>query len=182
MTQTATTTGVAEPSWPMPQGPGPETEALKRFHRDVSWTGLVKANGAVPEMTAQGRGTFRWVGDGLWVIGEFFQDQFHDGRKVTEWSAHYIAGWDYSRRSYVAFAADSNGRAVPFTGAIDGDRFVITSDGATIGGAPVRLRMIWDLTDPASMRWSNEMSVADGPWMLIEEYDMRPTESARGRP
>jgi hypothetical protein len=163
-----------EPAWPLPQRPGRQTEALRRFHRNVTWTGTVKANGAVPEMTATGRGTFRWINRGLWVLGEFHQDQFYEGRKVTEWSAQYIAGWDYSRKTYVAFAADSNGRCVPFVGAIEGDRFVITSEGATIGGAPVRLRMIWDATDPAVMRWRNEMSIADGPWTLIEEYDMHP--------
>lgn len=162
-----------EPPWPLPQTPGPETEALTRFHRNVTWRGTVKAGGTVPEMTAIGHGTFRWIGGGLWVVGEFRQDQFHEGRKVTEWNAHYIAGWDYSRRVYVAFAADSNGRCVPFTGEIDGDRFTITSDGATIGGAPVRLRMIWDLSGQP-MRWRNEMSVAQGPWTLIEEYDMQP--------
>lgn len=92
---------------------------------------------------------------------------------VTSWSAQYIAGWDLARRCYLAFAADSNGRSVPFTGAIENDRFVITSEGASIGGAPVRLRMIWDATTPDVMSWHNEMSIADGPWSLIEEYQMR---------
>ncbi len=162
------------PVWPLPQLPGPETEALRRFHRDVSWTGTVKANGAVPEMTAVGWGRFRWVSDGLWVVGEFQQDQFYEGQKVAEWSAHYVAGWDYSREAYAAFAADSNGRCVSFTGTIEGDRFTITSDGATIGGMPVRLRMIWDASSPGVMNWRNEMSVAEGPWTLVEEYEMRP--------
>jgi hypothetical protein len=160
--------------WPEPLRPGPETAALRRFHRDVTWTGTVKATPTTPEMTAKGRGTFRWSPDGLWVIGEFAQDQFYGGDKVTTWSAHYVAGWDYSRRAYVAFASDSNGRAVPFTGKIEGDQFIITSDGATIGGAPVRLRMIWDASDPAVMHWRNEMSLEGGAWMLIEEYEMRP--------
>jgi hypothetical protein len=162
------------PDWPSPLRPGPQTDALRRFHRNVTWSGTVKANGNVPEMTAIGNGTFSWAVGGLWIVGEFQQEQFYNGRKVTEWNAHYIAGWDYSRGSYVAFAADSNGRCVPFTGSIEGDRFTITSDGATIGGAPVRLRMIWDLSNPQRMRWSNEMSIAEGPWQLIEEYDMRP--------
>lgn len=160
--------------WPAPLRPGPQTQALKRFHRDVTWTGTVKATPTTPEMTAKGRGMFRWSADGLWVTGEFAQDQFYEGQKVTAWNAHYIAGYDYSREAYVAFAADSNGRAVAFTGKIDDDRFVITSDGATIGGAPVRLRMIWDAADPWAMRWRNEMSAAGGPWMLIEEYEMQP--------
>jgi hypothetical protein len=160
--------------WPTRQLPGPETEALKRFHRDMAWSGTVKASSMTPEMTATGRGTFRWTDDGLWVIGSFSQEQFYEGRQVASWRAQYLAGYDYSRRAYVAFAADSNGRAVPFTGSIDGDRFIITSDGATIAGAPVRLRMTWDCSSPETMTWRNDMSINNGPWQLVEEYDMRP--------
>ena len=158
----------------MPATPGPELQALKRFHRDVTWTGRVRAAGPMPEMTATGQARFRSSTDGLWIIGEFSQDQYYDGRKVATWSAHYIAGWDVARRCYVAFAADSNGRSVPFIGTIDGDRFVIVSDDANIGGAQVRLRMIWDASNPDAMTWLNEMSIADGPWNLIEDYQMRP--------
>jgi hypothetical protein len=167
----------ASPAWPKPATPGPEMEALMRFHRDVRWTGRVRAAADVPEMAASGQGHFRITSNGLWIIGEFAQDQFHEGFKVTEWSAHYIAGWDTARRCYVAFAADSNGRSVPFTGAIEGDRFIITSEGAYIDNAPARLRMIWDAGSPAFMSWRNEMSVAGGPWVLIEEYEMQPMDA-----
>lgn len=167
----------AEAKWPAPITPGPELEALKRFHHDVTWTGHVRAAGDVPEMTATGEGRFHTTPNQLWIVGEFFQDQYYQGRKVAEWSAHYVAGWDTARHCYVAFAADSNGRSVPFTGAIEGDRFVITSDGAVIGGAPVRLRMIWDASNPATMTWRNEISVTEGPWTLVEEYDMVPRPS-----
>jgi hypothetical protein len=34
--------------------------------------------------------------------------------------------------------------------------------------------MIWDASEPNVMIWQNEMSIADGPWSLIEEYQMRP--------
>ena len=150
------------------------------FHRDVSWRGTVKATPRTPEMTAEGRGVFHWTADGLWVLGDFSQDQFYQGRKVTSWNAHYVAGYDYSRQAYVAFACDSNGRAVPFTGRIEDSNFTITSDGATIGGAPVRLRMVWDLSpDSTDLRWRNEMSVDMGPWVLIEEYEMRPLDGKR---
>jgi hypothetical protein len=165
---------VAEPTWPLPFTPGPELEALARFHRDVEWTGTVKATPTTPEMLARGSGRFRREIGGLWILGEFRQDQFHEGRKVAEWSCIYLAGWDAGRSTYVAFAADSNGRSVPFLGAIDGERFTITSEGAPIGGAPVRLRMIWDAADPRIMTWRNEMSVAGGPWTLVEDYEMRP--------
>ncbi len=39
----------------------------------------------------------------------------------------------------------------------------------------MKLRMVWDLSDGADkLLWRNEMSVADEPWTLIEEYEMRP--------
>lgn len=110
-------------AWPTPVSPGAQTKALERFHRDVTWTGTVKATPTAPEMSATGRGTFRWSRDGLWIVGEFQQDQFYQAEKVTQWSAHYVAGFDYSRQQYVAFACDSNGRSVPFTGLIEGDTF-----------------------------------------------------------
>lgn len=165
---------IPAPVWPLPLRPGPEMAAMKRFHRNVTWTGTVKATPLTPEMTATGRGRFHEEVGGLWIVGEFHQDQFSEGRKVTDWGCLYIAGWDASRQTYVAFAADSNGRCVPFAGVIEGDRFTITSEGATIGGAPVRLRMIWDAGGAGAMTWRNEMSIAGGPWSLIEEYDMIP--------
>jgi hypothetical protein len=118
---------------PQPLRPGPETRALRRFHRDAAWTGTIEATPLSPAMTARGTGRFRWSSCGRWDLGRFRQDQFHDGRKVTEWSAEYLAGWDAARRTYVAFAADSNGRSVPFTGVVEGDRFTITSEGPAMG-------------------------------------------------
>jgi len=134
--------------WPTPVVPGPQTEALSRFHRDVVWTGTVKGTPQTPEMSAKGHGRFRWSADRLWIIGMFRQDQFYRGRRVAWWSAHYVVGYDYSRRSYVAFAGDSNGRAVSFIGSIEGTTFTLTSDGAIIGDSPGRLRMVWEASDP----------------------------------
>ncbi len=37
-----------------------------------------------------------------------------------------------------------------------------------------RLRLVWDLSDPPVMTWSNHVSVAGGPWRLIEQYEMTP--------
>jgi hypothetical protein len=36
--------------------------------------------------------------------------------------------------------------------------------------------MIWDLSDPNTMRWRNEMSIAGASWTLVEEYDMKPLQ------
>jgi hypothetical protein len=33
---------------------------------------------------------------------------------------------------------------------------------------------VWDLSDPKHPNWRNEMSVGDGSWFLIEEYELTP--------
>jgi hypothetical protein len=162
-----------------PARPRPETTALKRFHVDCTWTGTVKA-GAMgpgsPEMSAEGRGEFKWVMGGLWVIGDFMQDQFAGSEKVVTWKAHYVAGWDLGAQEYRALVVDSNGFSSVFRGEIDGDRFVITSmSGMSISDQPAKLRMTWDVTDKTRVRWLNEGSIAGGPWFLIEEYICTPS-------
>lgn len=71
-----------EIAWALPLQPSAEAAALKRFHRDVTWTGRVRAVGGVPEMTAVGRGTFRWEVGGLWVVGAFKQDQYYQAARL----------------------------------------------------------------------------------------------------
>lgn len=112
--------------------PGPETSALARFHWDCAWTGTVEPNmmgAGSPRMAAVGRARFTWTADGLWLRGEFVQDQFI------------------------------------------GDRLVL----ATTEDAPVRFRVTWDLTDPATPRWIDEVSVAGGPWQIVEQYVLTPS-------
>ena len=55
------------------------------------------------------------------------------------------------------------------SGRLDGD--ILTFETMTDG--PVRQRMTWNLTDPAVMRWRNEISVNGSPFSLVEEYELR---------
>ena len=55
-------------------------------------------------------------------------------------------------------------------GRIDTDRLVFEST----GDPPVRIRLTWDASDPATIVWRNETSTAGGPWSLIEEYRCTP--------
>ena len=53
--------------------------ALARFHRDMSWSGTIEAGGmgpGTPAMTARGSGTHTVIQDGLWIVGDYRQDQF----------------------------------------------------------------------------------------------------------
>ena len=37
-----------------------------------------------------------------------------------------------------------------------------------------RLRLTWDASDPAVIRWRNEVTTGDGSWFVIEEYPIVP--------
>lgn len=167
------TTAVA--AVPKPVTPGSEMAALTRFFpREVTWTGTIRAGGmgpGTPAMTADGRGTHTCAQDGRWVLGDYRQEQYlPDGTPVLTWQLHWVAGWDPARGTYRATVADCYGHAEVLDGRIDGDRLVFEST----GDPPVRIRLTWDLADPAVILWRNEMCTAGGPWSLVEEYRCTP--------
>jgi hypothetical protein len=155
---------------PKPIPVGPEMQALRRFHPDITWSGTIRAGGmgpGTPEMTAEGKGTHHVIQDGRWIVGEYEQEQrLRDGTFVLKWELHWVVGWDPLAREYRATAADNYGHTEVMRGHIDGDQLIFE----TIGETPVRLRMTWDVSRPGDMRWRNEMVVGDGEWFLIEEY------------
>jgi hypothetical protein len=55
-------------------------------------------------------------------------------------------------------------------GWINGDRLTFE----TLGEKPVRVRLVWDLTEPDAISWRNEMALGDGPFRLVEEYRCTP--------
>ncbi|HEX5811214.1 MAG TPA: DUF1579 family protein [Pseudonocardia sp.] len=158
---------------PLPIAPGPEMAALRRFHRDTTWTGTIRAGGmgqGSPAMTARGRGSHHDIQDGRWIVGDYVQDQeLVDGTPVLTWQLHWVAGWDPAAGEYRATIADCYGHADVLHGHIDGDRMEFTS----IGAPPVRIRLTWELVDDEVLRWRNEVGVGDGPWALVEEYVCR---------
>jgi hypothetical protein len=171
--------GDLAPEWTPPVVlPGPETAALDRFHFDCTWTGAIEANmtgPGSPRMEGIGKASFAWTDDGLWLHGEFMQDQFIAGQVVMTWKAHYLVGWDPLQRNYVAFLADNCGHALSMRGEIDGDRFILK----TGEPGPFIFRLTWDLSDPRSATWANEMSLNRSPWQLIERYALtRSSETA----
>jgi hypothetical protein len=162
------------PVIPNPIAAGPEMAALARFHKDVTWTGVIKEGGmgpGTPAMTATGCGRHERIQDGRWIVGNYEQDQFLlDGTFVLRWQLHWVAGWDPVSGEYRATIADCYGHADVLRGWIDGDRLIFE----TIGDPLVRLRLEWDATDPASLTWRNEISVSRSPWSLVEEYQCTP--------
>jgi hypothetical protein len=159
---------------PKPIAPGSEMEALRRFHVDVTWTGTISEGGmgpGTPAMTAVGHGTHHVIQDGRWVVGTYEQDQYLlDGTFVLRWELHWVAGWAPEHGEYRATLTDCYGHADVMRGRIEGDRLTFES----IGEPPVRLRLVWDLSDSKHPTWRNEMSVGDGLWFLIEEYELTP--------
>lgn len=160
---------------PAPITAGPEMAALRRFFPDVTWKGTVVENGmgpGTPEMPAVGRGLHRTIQDGLWIVGDYEQDQFlTDGAFVLKWQLHWVVGWDPDAGEYRATHADNFGHAGVMRGHLEGD--VLTFE--TMGDGPVRQRMIWNLTDTTAMAWRNEISFDGGPFSLVEEYEFTAT-------
>ncbi|MGZ8740010.1 MAG: DUF1579 family protein [Gaiellaceae bacterium] len=156
---------------PHPISAGQETLALQRFFRDCTWTGTIVEGGmgpGAPAMTAEGRGVHKAIHGGLWIVGDYEQDQFLlDGTFVLKWQLHWVVGWDPDAGEYRGTHADNYGHAGVMRGRLEGD--VLTFE--TMGDTAVRQRMIWSLADPAVMRWRNEISFGGGPFSLVEEYE-----------
>ena len=159
---------------PKPVTPGPEMRELSRFHKDVTWRGTIDEGGmgpGTPPQTAIGWGKHETIQDGRWIVGTYEQDQYLlDGTPVLRWQLHWVAGWDPASGEYRATVADCYGQAIAMRGWIEGDRLVFE----TIGEPMVRLRLVWDVSDPMDVVWRNEMSLGDAPWSLVEEYHCTP--------
>lgn len=148
--------------------------ALARFCRGMTWTGRVEAGGTgpgTPAMTARGRGSHESIQDGRSIVGTYEQDQYLlDGTPVLTWQLLWVVGWAPQTGDYRATLADDYGRVGVMRGRIDGDRLTFEQ----IGGESLRLRLVWDATDPQDLVWSNEMSADGGPWTLVEAYHCTP--------
>lgn len=152
-----------------PLRPGPEMAVLKRFNFDCIWRGTVQAGGmgpGSPEMIAHGKGAFRPIMDGTWLVGDFEQDQFVDGKVVITWKAHYVVGWDPRAQEYKITYVDNNGSATLMHGRVEGERFIVETE----ANAAVQLRLTWTIIRPGQVHWRNECAVNGGPWLLVEEY------------
>jgi len=157
--------------------------ALVRFHPDVNWTGVIEENGmgrGSPRMLAPGRGRHREIQGGLWIVGDYEQDQFlEDGTFVLKRELHWVAGWDESNGEYRATHSDNFGHAGVMRGSIEGNRLIFES----IDDLPAKICLVWDADEKSDLVWTNAVSLAGGPWMLVETYHLTPDSgphSARG--
>jgi hypothetical protein len=82
-----------------------------------------------------------------------------------------VAGWDPTNDEFRAILADNYGHADVMRGEISGDRLVFE----TLGESEARVRLLWDVSDPSDITWTNEVSVGGSPWVLIETYHLTPT-------
>jgi hypothetical protein len=159
---------------PRPVDPGEETDALRPFHRDGTWTGMIQAGGmgpGTPAQLAQGKASHHWIQEGRWVVGDYEQDQLlEDGTYVLKWELHWVCGWDPMASEYKASIADNYGRAALLRGHIDGDIMTFESTGAE----PPFIRLTWELLADEEILWRNEMSMDGDSWMLVEEYVIIP--------
>ncbi|MFZ0015062.1 MAG: DUF1579 family protein [Acidimicrobiia bacterium] len=160
-------------SIPKPLEPGGETDLLRPFHRDGTWSGHIRPGGmgpGTPAQTAVGRARHRWIQGGQWVVGDYEQDQYlEDGTFVLKWELHWVCGWDAMSSEYKATIADNYGRAAILRGRIEGDRMVFESMGEVLP----RLRLTWEL-EGGEVLWKNEMSLDGVDWVLVEDYVILP--------
>ena len=177
-----TTASRARDRVPKPAVAGHEMEALVRFHPDVNWTGVIEENGmgpGSPRMVATGRGCHREIQGGLWIVGDYEQDQFlEDGTFVLKWELHWVAGWDESNGEYRATHSDNFGHAGVMRGSIEDDRLTFES----IGDSPAKIRLVWDAGEKSDLVWTNEVSLAGGPWILVETYHLTPDSGPHSAP
>jgi len=161
---------------PRPMTPGPEHDALRRFHRDGRWEGVIHAGGmgpGTPAQTAVGTARHQWIQDGRWVVGDYAQDQFlEDGTFLFKWELQWVCGFDPATGEYRATIADNYGRAGIMRGWIEGDRLIFESTGDS---AP-RIRLTWDVSDPDVVLWKNEMTFDGKDWFLVEDYRIVPLD------
>jgi hypothetical protein len=160
---------------PRPITPGPEMQALRRFLKDVTWTGTIHEGGmapGAPAMRGVGRASVCDIQDGRWIAMDAEQEQFlEDGTFVLKWELHWVAGWSPEFGEYRASMVDNYGHAMVYRGWIEHERL----DFESLGGAPVRLRFTWEAAEDV-LNWRNEMAVGEGEWFVIEEYPMVPVE------
>lgn len=161
---------------PRPMTPGPETTALRRFHRNGTWKGTIREGGmgpGTPLQSATGRATHHWIQDGRWVVGDYEQDQFlMDGTFVLKWQLHWVCGWDPANGEYRATIADNYGRSDVLRGRIEGDLMIFESMGSSLP----RLRLTWDASGPDSILWRNEISLDGTSWIPVEDYEIVPSD------
>jgi hypothetical protein len=162
----------ANPS-PQPLTPGPEMAALRRFLRDVTWSGSIEAGQmgpGSPKLTARGEGAHHAIQDGSWIVGDYEQTQSAaDGSHYARWQLHMVCGWSPLDQTYVALTADNYGRALAMKGRIDCDRLVFET--ASQG---MKFRLTWDASSPGVIHWRNETSPDGKTWSLVESYLCKP--------
>ncbi len=143
-------------------------KALRRFHWDCAWTGVVESgDDPLRSRLTRGHSHYRWVAGGAWLIGEVErEEQQDDGSWKPAWSALYLVGWDKPTQQYLATIVDSAGTEVQLRGTIHDDRLVLESTGE---GA---VRITFDVTNPGSPFWLRERRFDGHAYQRAEERQL----------
>jgi hypothetical protein len=158
---------------PPPPKPGPETEALKPFARNMTWTGKVPANayGNNPEMPSKGKITCKWEVNNL-VAACDIESTAGTGKQAMTWKAHMLQGWDFKAKGYRQAMYDSAGTFTNLKGTLEGNKLVWESDEVTLMGQKSKVRISFDNTDPKAVKMVGE-HIVNGKWIVDEEDTMK---------
>ena len=166
----------AAEAMPAPPKPGPETEALKPFAKNMTWTGKAPAGSmgpGSPEMPTKGSARCKWTINNLWAMCDI-ESTMGTGKEAMKWSAHEVFGWDFMAKEYHASMVDSFGALVEMTGKLEGQKLTWeTPKEVMMMGKPTKLRVTMDATDPKAIKFTSEHTAAGGKWMTDEESVMK---------
>lgn len=168
--------GGTTPAPPTPPKPGPETEALKTFTKNVTWTGKVPAGayGNNPELPSKGKATCKWILNNLWAACDM-EDTQGTGKQAVTWKGHWVYGWDFEAKEYRGTMTDSFGATVPMKGKLDGPKLTWESvSETTMMGQPTKIRITMDATDPKAVKFTGEHTQGKN-YVVDEETVMKPS-------
>jgi hypothetical protein len=166
--------GPAAGEMPQPAKPGPETEALKPFMKNMTWTGKVPAGawGNNPEMPTKGKSTCKWVVNNLFALCEM-EDTTGTGKQAMTWKGITVQGWDVNAKGYRATMADSFGTTTEMKGTLENNKLVWESMAEMMMmGQKSKVRVTFDNSDPKAMKMTGEHTVK-GKWVVDEENTIK---------
>jgi hypothetical protein len=159
-----------------PPKPGPETDALKPFVKNFTWTGkqLAGAMGpGSPEMPTKGKVTCKWIVNNLWAACDI-EETIGTGKDAHSWKGHHIFGWDFMAKEYRGATVGSMGSIDDLKGKLDGAKLSWESSAdRMMHGQPMRFRVSFDATDPKAVKFTSEHIVA-GKAVPVGEAIMKP--------
>jgi hypothetical protein len=143
--------------------PGPEVQKLAYYTGTWKTEGDAKASPFGPAGKFSGTDTCEWFAGGFQLVCR--GEGTGPAGKTTSLD---ILAYDKEAKAYAYFGINSRGENESAKGSLAGNTWTWLWEG-TEAGKPSRLRYTEVQVSPTSYTFKGEISVADGPWTVIEE-------------